>query len=175
MCWPIQNLTEQATDRWNHIFVQIFNVIYIYTYIYIMYNDSRRHMTRHFLSSRNPFLPMKCIGGNFPILSSPQTIINVCGVAYSITLNIRLQIGMEILWHPSYIVTWKVVSSRYNITPTSHLALTHCDLIAIWRQRIVSALAAPSHYRNQCWLMISTVQCHSYEDNFTRYTSTIIH
>ena len=46
---------------------------------------------------------------------------------------------------------------------------------AIWRQRSGSTLArvmaccltAPSHYLNQCWLIISEVQWHSYWSNFT--------
>ena len=46
---------------------------------------------------------------------------------------------------------------------------------AIWRHRSWSTLAqimacslmAPSHYLNQCWLFISGVPRHSYENNFT--------
>ena len=36
-------------------------------------------------------------------------------------------------------------------------------------------LTAPSHYLNQCWLIISKVLWHSCEDNFTRDTSAINH
>ena len=36
-------------------------------------------------------------------------------------------------------------------------------------------LMAPSHYLNQCWLIISEVQWHSYWGNSTRDASTIIH
>ena len=51
----------------------------------------------------------------------------------------------------------------------------------IWRHRSGSTLAqvmawclmAPSHYLNQCWLLISAVQSQSAEGNFTRYTSAI--
>ena len=47
---------------------------------------------------------------------------------------------------------------------------------AIWRHRSGSTLAqimaccltAPSHYLNQCWLIINKVQLHSSDDNFTR-------
>ena len=54
---------------------------------------------------------------------------------------------------------------------------------AIWQQRSGSTLAqvmtccltAPSHYLNQCWLIISEVQWHSYWGNFTRDASTINH
>ena len=54
---------------------------------------------------------------------------------------------------------------------------------AIWWQRSGSTLAqvmaccltAPSHYLNQCWLIISEVQWHSYQGKFTRYASTINH
>ena len=53
----------------------------------------------------------------------------------------------------------------------------------IWRQRSGSTLAqvmaccltAPSHYLNQCWLIISKLQWHSYQGNFTRDASTTNH
>ena len=52
---------------------------------------------------------------------------------------------------------------------------------AIWHQRSGSTLAqvmaccltAPSHYLNQCWLIISEVQRHSPGRNFIRDISTI--
>ena len=67
-----------------------------------------------------------------------------------------------------------------NITMAIH-SLWPSD--AIWRQRSRSTLAqimaccltAPSHYLNQCWLIISEVQRHSSEDNFTIDTSAINH
>ena len=54
---------------------------------------------------------------------------------------------------------------------------------AIWRhksgsiltQAMACCLTAPSHYLNQCWLIISKVQWHSSESNFTRDTSAISH
>ena len=53
----------------------------------------------------------------------------------------------------------------------------------IWQHKSGSTLAqvmaycltAPSHYLNQCWLIISKVQWHSSECNFTRDTSAISH
>ena len=53
----------------------------------------------------------------------------------------------------------------------------------IWRHKSESTLAqvmawcltAPSHYLNQCWLIISKFQWHSSECNFTRDTSAINH
>ena len=53
----------------------------------------------------------------------------------------------------------------------------------IWRQRSESTVAkvmtccltAPSHYLNQCWLIISEVQWHSYQGSFTRDASIINH
>ena len=50
---------------------------------------------------------------------------------------------------------------------------------AIWRHRSGSTLAqvmaccltAPTHYLNQCWLIISKIQLHSSNGNFTRATS----
>ena len=54
---------------------------------------------------------------------------------------------------------------------------------AIWRHRTCSTLAqvmaccltAPSHYLNQCWLIISKVQWHSSGSHFTRDTLDINH
>ena len=54
---------------------------------------------------------------------------------------------------------------------------------AIWRQRSGSTLAqvmaccltAPSHYLNQFWLILSKVQWHSSDGNFTRDTPGEIH
>ena len=53
----------------------------------------------------------------------------------------------------------------------------------IWRHRsgstlvqvMACCLTAPSHYLNQCWLIISKVQRHSSECNFTRDTSAVSH
>ena len=52
---------------------------------------------------------------------------------------------------------------------------------AIWQQRPGSTLAqvmaccltAPSHYLNQCWLIISGVQWHSYQGNFMQTKSSL--
>ena len=54
---------------------------------------------------------------------------------------------------------------------------------AMWWQRSVSPLAqvmaccltAPSHYLNQCWLVISEVKWHTSKGKFTRETSAINH
>ena len=54
---------------------------------------------------------------------------------------------------------------------------------AIWRHRSGSTLAqvmacwltAPSHYLNQCWLIISKVHWHSYEGNLTLAAQAINH
>ena len=54
---------------------------------------------------------------------------------------------------------------------------------AIWRHRSGSTLAqvmaccltAPSHYLNQCWLIISKVHWHSSEGNFAKDTSATNH
>ena len=42
-------------------------------------------------------------------------------------------------------------------------------------QVMACCLTAPSHYLNQCWLIISKVHWHSHEGNFTRDTSAINH
>ena len=67
------------------------------------------------------------------------------------------------------------------------LKFTHVNSLgpndAIWRQGSGSTLAqvmaycltAPSHYLNQCWLIIRKVQWYSSEDNFTSNISAINH
>ena len=58
-------------------------------------------------------------------------------------------------------------------------SLWHID--AIWRPRsgstlaqvMVCCLTAPSHYLNQCWIIISKILLHSSDGNFTRDTSVI--
>ena len=42
-------------------------------------------------------------------------------------------------------------------------------------QVMACCLMAPSHYLNQCWLIISKVQWHPSENNFTRDTPAISH
>ena len=72
-------------------------------------------------------------------------------------------------------------------TLLSHLSqntkpeLTHCGLVTPYGdingstlvQVMACCLTAPSHYLNQCWLIISEVQRQSPEGNFTRNTSAI--
>ena len=74
------------------------------------------------------------------------------------------------IWHCEFFVN---IDSINSLGPSD----------AIWRQRSRSTLAqvmaccltAPSHYLNQCWLIIGMVQWHLYEGSFTRDTSTIDH
>ena len=61
------------------------------------------------------------------------------------------------------------------------LALTDCGLVTPYGDRSGSTLAqvtacclmAPSHYLNQCWLIISKIQLNSSDGNFTRDTSVM--
>ena len=69
----------------------------------------------------------------------------------------------------------------FCIMSLKFLLLTHCGLVMPYGDRSGSKLAqvmaccltAPSHYLNQCWLIISKVQWHSYQGNFTRDASTV--
>ena len=59
--------------------------------------------------------------------------------------------------------------------------LTHCGLVTIWQHISVSSLAqvmtcclmAPSHYMNQCWLIIKSFLCHSHKSHFIGSTPDI--
>ena len=44
---------------------------------------------------------------------------------------------------------------------------------SILAQEMACCLTAPSHYLNQCWLVIRKIQLHSCDGNFTRDTSVI--
>ena len=65
---------------------------------------------------------------------------------------------------------------------TQYLFYSFSTSNTIWRHKSGSTLAqvmaccltAPSHYLNQCWLVIGKVQWLSSECNFTRYTLAII-
>ena len=66
--------------------------------------------------------------------------------------------------------------------PCEHL--THWGLVTPYgdkrswstlAQVMACCLTAPSHYLNQCWLIISTVKWHSSKGKFTRDTSAINH
>ena len=78
-------------------------------------------------------------------------------------IYVVLQTALTLSWH----------SAVLNFGPSD----------AIWRQKSGSTLAqlmawcltAPSHYLNQCWLIISEVQWHSHQGNFTRDASTTNH
>ena len=87
------------------------------------------------------------------------------------------QFHWEFSWYLSLI--WVKI---YDLISLSHMnpmgqwvnSLRPSD--AIWwqgsRSTLVQVMAccltAPSHYLNQCWLIISEVQWHSYQGNFTR-------
>ena len=87
-------------------------------------------------------------------------------------------------WRISYVLfcyTCWLVDAVFRLMELRVNSLWPSD--AIWRQRsgstlaqvMACCLAAPSHYLNQWWLIISRVQSHSYEGSFIRDTSAIDH
>ena len=74
-------------------------------------------------------------------------------------------VDILVMWSTVYLATSAINSLRPSDT--------------IWRHKSGSTLAqvmaccltAPSHYLNQCWLIVSKVQWHPSESNFTRDTS----
>ena len=82
-------------------------------------------------------------------------------------------------------LTWVKPDPRYDSNGTISFAIFNSlrPSDAIWWHRSGSTLAqvmaccltAPSHYLNQCWLIISKVLWHSSEGNFIRDTSATIH
>ena len=73
----------------------------------------------------------------------------------------------------------QIRGSHVAYLPTTFNSLWPSD--AIWQQGsrstlvgvMACCLTAPSHYLNQCWLIISKIQLHSSNGNFTRDTSVI--
>ena len=87
------------------------------------------------------------------------------------------------LWIPEEIVYCISVVRSREIWQSSPALDSLWPSDTIWRHKSGSTLAqvmacclmAPSHYLNQCWLIISKVQWHSSQCNFTRDTSAISH
>ena len=86
-------------------------------------------------------------------------------------------INVDIIWSK---FPQKVKSVGSNFTVLFNLLRPK---YAIWRHRTGSTLAqvmacclaAPSHYLNQCWLIVSKVHWHSNEGNLTQDTLTTNH
>ena len=98
-------------------------------------------------------------------LMTPSHYGNQCGLIIS-----------EVQWHSSESNSTISLVLKINLSNNNvHVidSLQPCG--AIWRQRSGSTLAevmtwcltAPSHYRNQCWFIISEVYWHSSESSFT--------
>ena len=83
-------------------------------------------------------------------------------------------------WHVNHAI--KAIACLMKQHPTIFM-LTHCVLVTSYGNTSVSTLAqvmaccltAPSHYLNQCWLIIRKVQRYSPEWNLTRDNPTINH
>ena len=114
-----------------------------------------------------------------------------CVLFYSWKIAHRANIICCIMY-PTLNKSYLILSSSYLITMMSYRWYFASWLVllvtvwvnslwpndAIWRHRSGSTLAqvmacclmAPSHYLNQCWLIINKVQRHLAERNFTRKT-----
>ena len=83
-------------------------------------------------------------------------------------------------WVNAYLVTYHYISMKPSLARWTLINSLEPSN-AIWRQRSGSPLAqvmaccltAPSHFLNQCWLIISKVEWHSSKGNFTRDTLAI--
>ena len=92
----------------------------------------------------------------------------------------------EFVWLIQHWIWSREAKHAYNIfyfVQSTHPFNSLWSNDAIWRHRSVSTLAqvmaccltAPSHYLNQCWLIISKIQLHSSDGNFIRDTPAINH
>ena len=133
-------------------------------------------------------------------LVQPQVMV-CCLMAPNHYLNQIWLVISKVLWHSSesnltmcaqanilYLSPWMLVLSLKIIMFTAKSPrgqwvnlLWPSDIIwwhrfgSILAQVMACCLTAPGHYLNQCWLIISMVQWHSYEGSFTRDTSAIDH
>ena len=66
---------------------------------------------------------------------------------------------------------WRILQDLIHLWPTDTILGHRCR--STLAQVKAWCLMSPIHYLNQCWLIISNVQKHSSEGNFTRNTSAI--
>ena len=85
--------------------------------------------------------------------------IKLNGKGYGVTVSIEYICN----------VSWKINSLWPSDTIWRHTSGS------TWVQVMACCLTAPSHYLNQCWLIISKIQWHSSECNFTWDASAISH
>ena len=117
------------------------------------------------------FLMTSWHGHTFRIMRGNPLWVNSCDRAWGFLLS-----AWTIAWANS-----RVFSEFRRPWLMWHHSLWLSD--AIWRHKSESILAqvmaccltAPNHYLNQCWLIVSMVQWHSSEDNFTKDPSATNH
>ena len=119
---------------------------------------------------------------NFILHFTGHVIIYSCWDLSHQHNGLTLNRWQAIIWTYDGLVYWCIyVSLGLNELSAAFNSWRPSD--AIWQHRSGSTLAqamaccltAPSHYLNQCWLIISEVQWHSYQGNFTRDVPTINH
>ena len=78
--------------------------------------------------------------------------------------------------HDSSIILFILPSISWLLNSLWHSeAIRRQETESTLAQVMTCCLTAPSHYLNQCWLIISKVQRHPSESNFTKDTSAISH
>ena len=113
----------------------------------------------------------------------PSHYLSQCSLIVNCTLRNKIQWNSNCILFHSRKYIWKCrLQNGIHFVPGRWInSLWPSD--TIWWQISGSTLAqvmacclmAPSHYLNQCWLIISEVQWHSHWGNFTRDASTINH
>ena len=88
-----------------------------------------------------------------------------------------------------YTFSWHKFVRNVQTYPSLMIICSNLDFNSLWpsyaiwwhrsgatlAQAMACSLTAPSHYLNQCWLIKSDVQRHSYKGNFATYSSAINH
>ena len=122
-----------------------------------------------------------------------RTKPSAANLLYSLWLRITVQ------WHRSVSTLDQVMDWGYTTQVITYVDLSRKmswsirlraqDINSLWPSDTIwqhksestlvkvmaCCLTAPSHYLNQCWLIISEVQWHPSESNFTRDASVISH
>ena len=128
-------------------------------------------------------------------LNGARLLSTIAGASTPVPSRLNSHIRNSLDWvrstgtRSSNQLTWLVLPIWHQQTSPSDA--NKCDIAinslwpseAIWRQGsrstlvqvMVCCLTAPSHYLNQCWLIITKVQWCSSEGNFARYITASSH
>ena len=125
---------------------------------------------------QNPYVKLKSC-----TLLFAKNIHFICGMTFRICTEHGSDTAMLCAKCQTDLAIELQIMDQWDFTSVECNSLRPSD--TRWRQRsgstlpqlMACCLMAPSHNLNQCWLIISKVEWHSFKDEFTRDTSAINH